>query len=255
MLCVFLAREVDVIIARSQRRELGLCEECGGLFDPETCTEWRCPRQQKDSSWALISRRRPGSNYLYIFCRLVGVSTIYGVHVPHIVARCTLQELLIVFEDAATEPLMTLSSSMPKTLKGTIDMASGFATWDADLLPLLPSAALNECVHFGTVSCCTVHLRTLQLAFRCAVGPWDSPDNGSYRTAIAMKCIMHSDYSNQDFTLTLMASYYYIRPAQHLLVMKGDMAVTWCCSKHCGSISLGQWTTVAQQLGIDTIVL
>ena len=43
LLCVYLAKEVDTIIARSQRRELGLCEECGGLFEPDTCEEWRCP--------------------------------------------------------------------------------------------------------------------------------------------------------------------------------------------------------------------
>ena len=43
LLCVYLAKEVDTIIARSQRRELGLCEECGGLFDSDTCEEWRCP--------------------------------------------------------------------------------------------------------------------------------------------------------------------------------------------------------------------
>lgn len=45
VLSVYLAKEVDVIVARSQRRDLGLCEECGGLFDAATCEEWRCPQK------------------------------------------------------------------------------------------------------------------------------------------------------------------------------------------------------------------
>jgi len=45
LLAVYFAKQVDVIIARSQRKELGLCEECGGLFDPATCPEWRCPKR------------------------------------------------------------------------------------------------------------------------------------------------------------------------------------------------------------------
>ncbi|BDA46710.1 hypothetical protein COCOBI_09-1630 [Coccomyxa sp. Obi] len=40
---VLVGSKIDQIIARSQRRELGLCEECGGLNDPATCKENRCP--------------------------------------------------------------------------------------------------------------------------------------------------------------------------------------------------------------------
>lgn len=48
LLAVYFAKQVDVIVARSQRKELGLCEECGGLFDPATCEEWRCPQRPKE---------------------------------------------------------------------------------------------------------------------------------------------------------------------------------------------------------------
>lgn len=34
---------VDAYIARSQRRDLGICEECGGLNDPDTCSQAACP--------------------------------------------------------------------------------------------------------------------------------------------------------------------------------------------------------------------
>jgi hypothetical protein len=37
------ATQVDAWVARAQRRELGLCEECGGLYDAATCAEARCP--------------------------------------------------------------------------------------------------------------------------------------------------------------------------------------------------------------------
>ena len=40
---VLLAYKVDEAIARSQRRDLGLCEECGGLFEASSCKEKRCP--------------------------------------------------------------------------------------------------------------------------------------------------------------------------------------------------------------------
>lgn len=40
---VLLATKVDVFIARAQRRDLGLCEECGGLNEPETCNSSKCP--------------------------------------------------------------------------------------------------------------------------------------------------------------------------------------------------------------------
>ncbi len=44
---VLLATKVDVFIARAQRRDLGLCEECGGLNEPETCDSGKCPYKQK----------------------------------------------------------------------------------------------------------------------------------------------------------------------------------------------------------------
>jgi hypothetical protein len=47
LLVVYFAKQVDVIVARSQRKELGLCEECGGLFDADKCEEWRCPLRSK----------------------------------------------------------------------------------------------------------------------------------------------------------------------------------------------------------------
>ena len=50
LLCVYFAKEIDTIVARSQRRQLGLCEECGGLFDPASCEEWRCPYKDEESS-------------------------------------------------------------------------------------------------------------------------------------------------------------------------------------------------------------
>ena len=40
------ARQLDVSVARAQRRQLGLCEECGGLFDPAICAQQGCPTKQ-----------------------------------------------------------------------------------------------------------------------------------------------------------------------------------------------------------------
>ena len=40
---VYLAYKADAVVARQQRRELGLCEACGGLNDPATCLEAGCP--------------------------------------------------------------------------------------------------------------------------------------------------------------------------------------------------------------------
>ena len=39
----FLSSKVDEAIARGQREELGLCVECGGLNNVDTCDEARCP--------------------------------------------------------------------------------------------------------------------------------------------------------------------------------------------------------------------
>eukprot|EP00199_Chlamydomonas_sp_CCMP681_P004657 CAMPEP_0119106348 /NCGR_PEP_ID=MMETSP1180-20130426/4064_1 /TAXON_ID=3052 ORGANISM="Chlamydomonas cf sp, Strain CCMP681" /NCGR_SAMPLE_ID=MMETSP1180 /ASSEMBLY_ACC=CAM_ASM_000741 /LENGTH=143 /DNA_ID=CAMNT_0007091665 /DNA_START=13 /DNA_END=444 /DNA_ORIENTATION=- len=40
---VLSARQVDLFFARAQRRQLGLCEECGGIYDPATCAQGKCP--------------------------------------------------------------------------------------------------------------------------------------------------------------------------------------------------------------------
>jgi hypothetical protein len=40
---VFSAPAVDAWFARRQRRELGLCERCGGVNDAATCREGACP--------------------------------------------------------------------------------------------------------------------------------------------------------------------------------------------------------------------
>jgi hypothetical protein len=45
---VFFASKVDDFVAKSQRRELGLCEECGGLYDPDLCSEGKCPSKGKN---------------------------------------------------------------------------------------------------------------------------------------------------------------------------------------------------------------
>lgn len=38
--------QLDRFVARTQRRQLGLCEECGGLYDPQTCTQQGCPSKK-----------------------------------------------------------------------------------------------------------------------------------------------------------------------------------------------------------------
>lgn len=43
----FSANAVDVWVAKQQRRELGLCEECGGVYDAATCTKANCPMKAK----------------------------------------------------------------------------------------------------------------------------------------------------------------------------------------------------------------
>jgi hypothetical protein len=34
---------VDSFVARMQRRQLGLCEECGGVYEPSSCMQTQCP--------------------------------------------------------------------------------------------------------------------------------------------------------------------------------------------------------------------
>ena len=43
----FFAGKVDEFVARSQRRQLGLCEQCGGVYDPADCSEPRCPSKRE----------------------------------------------------------------------------------------------------------------------------------------------------------------------------------------------------------------
>lgn len=44
---VVSARQVDVFFAKQQRRQLGLCEQCGGVYDPATCQQAGCPLKKK----------------------------------------------------------------------------------------------------------------------------------------------------------------------------------------------------------------
>ncbi|KAG2454235.1 hypothetical protein HYH02_001269 [Chlamydomonas schloesseri] len=44
---VVSARQVDVFFAKQQRRQLGLCEQCGGVYDPATCTQAGCPLKKQ----------------------------------------------------------------------------------------------------------------------------------------------------------------------------------------------------------------
>lgn len=43
LVTIYLALQVDVFVARSQRRQLGLCEDCGGVNDPASCPQPGCP--------------------------------------------------------------------------------------------------------------------------------------------------------------------------------------------------------------------
>ncbi|GLC58049.1 hypothetical protein PLESTB_001312500 [Pleodorina starrii] len=43
---VLSARQVDVAVAKAQRRQLGLCEECGGVYEPGTCQQGNCPAKR-----------------------------------------------------------------------------------------------------------------------------------------------------------------------------------------------------------------
>lgn len=37
------ANQVDVFVARQQRKQLGLCPQCGGLYEASSCVEKGCP--------------------------------------------------------------------------------------------------------------------------------------------------------------------------------------------------------------------
>ncbi|KAK9841442.1 hypothetical protein WJX74_005916 [Apatococcus lobatus] len=44
LLAIYLSLgKVDEWVARSQRQQMGLCPECGGLNEPKTCEEKKCP--------------------------------------------------------------------------------------------------------------------------------------------------------------------------------------------------------------------
>ena len=43
MASFLLAYKVDSAVSRQQRRDLGLCEACGGLNEKESCRERGCP--------------------------------------------------------------------------------------------------------------------------------------------------------------------------------------------------------------------
>jgi hypothetical protein len=43
----FSSNYVDVYIAKQQRKQLGLCERCGGLNDAATCSQDGCPMKSK----------------------------------------------------------------------------------------------------------------------------------------------------------------------------------------------------------------
>lgn len=43
LVTIYLALQVDVFVARVQRRQLGLCVDCGGVNDPASCPQPQCP--------------------------------------------------------------------------------------------------------------------------------------------------------------------------------------------------------------------
>ncbi len=47
LVSVLGAKQVDVWVARQQRRQLGLCEQCGGVYEAATCQQKNCPAKQE----------------------------------------------------------------------------------------------------------------------------------------------------------------------------------------------------------------
>ena len=43
----FSSQFIDKAVAKAQRRDLGLCEECGGVYDATTCPKQNCPEKGK----------------------------------------------------------------------------------------------------------------------------------------------------------------------------------------------------------------
>lgn len=56
------SRQVDAFVARAQRRQLGLCEQCGGLYEPATCMQTGCPLKGHTSGSSGSSGSVDGSN-------------------------------------------------------------------------------------------------------------------------------------------------------------------------------------------------
>jgi len=50
LVTIYLALQVDVFVARAQRRELGLCVDCGGANDPGRCPQPKCPMRRTKSN-------------------------------------------------------------------------------------------------------------------------------------------------------------------------------------------------------------
>ena len=45
----FSSKFIDDYAAASQRKQLGLCEKCGGLYDGSSCPERDCPEKARQS--------------------------------------------------------------------------------------------------------------------------------------------------------------------------------------------------------------
>lgn len=43
----FSSQIIDKAVAKAQRRQLGLCEECGGVYSAATCQKTNCPQKGK----------------------------------------------------------------------------------------------------------------------------------------------------------------------------------------------------------------
>ncbi len=45
LVTITLALQVDVVVAKAQRRDLGICETCGGVYNPDECARGNCPKK------------------------------------------------------------------------------------------------------------------------------------------------------------------------------------------------------------------
>ena len=46
----FSSWQVDAFVARAQRRQLGLCQQCGGLYEASTCSQAGCPQRASSTA-------------------------------------------------------------------------------------------------------------------------------------------------------------------------------------------------------------